>query len=40
MQEFPDTVIQTADDVFVDTLFAIKESGDIAVPLSNNAIMQ
>lgn len=38
MQEFPDTVIETADDVFVDTLFAAKESGDIATPLKNHVI--
>ena len=33
MQEFPNAVIETADSVFVDTLFACKESGDIAIPL-------
>ncbi|MBC2705341.1 ornithine cyclodeaminase family protein [Desulfobacula sp.] len=38
MQEFPDTVIETADDVFVDTLFAAKESGDIATPLKKHVI--
>jgi len=38
MQEFPDTVIATADDVFVDTLFAVKESGDIAIPLKNHVV--
>ncbi len=37
MQEFPDTVIEYADDVFVDTLFAIEESGDIATPLKKKA---
>ncbi len=33
MQEFPDRVIEAADTVFVDTFFALKESGDIAAPL-------
>nr|NJM01432.1 ornithine cyclodeaminase family protein [Desulfobacula sp.] len=33
MQEFPDSVIEAADAVFVDTLFAVEESGDIATPL-------
>ncbi len=33
MQEFPDTVIEAADAVFVDTLFAMEESGDIAGPI-------
>jgi len=37
MQEFPNTVINTADDVFVDTLFAAEESGDIAIPLKEGA---
>ncbi|MFA5902820.1 MAG: hypothetical protein WC836_02720 [Desulfobacula sp.] len=40
MQEFPDTVIESADDVFVDTLFAIEESGDIANPLKKKADMR
>ncbi|NOX35805.1 MAG: ornithine cyclodeaminase family protein [Deltaproteobacteria bacterium] len=38
MQEFPDTVIKNADDVFVDTMFAAKESGDIAIPLKNHVV--
>jgi ornithine cyclodeaminase/alanine dehydrogenase-like protein (mu-crystallin family) len=38
MQEFPNTVIESSDDVFVDTLFAIRESGDIANPLKDNVI--
>ena len=38
MQEFPDTVIETADDVFVDTLFAARESGDIAGPLKDHVV--
>lgn len=37
MQEFPDAVIESADEVFVDTLFAIEESGDIATPLKKKA---
>ncbi len=38
MQEFPNIVIKNADDIFVDTLFAIKESGDIATPLKDHVI--
>lgn len=38
MQEFPNTVIENADDVFVDTVFATKESGDIAIPLKDHVI--
>jgi len=38
MQEFPHTVIENADDVFVDTMFATKESGDIAIPLKDHVI--
>ncbi|WP_457553326.1 ornithine cyclodeaminase family protein [Desulfobacula sp.] len=38
MQEFPNIVIKRADNVFVDTLFAAKESGDIAIPLMDNVI--
>lgn len=37
MQEFPDSVIEAADAVFVDTLFAVDESGDIATPLKKQA---
>ena len=33
MREFPDTVIETSDAVFADTLFACKESGDLAIPI-------
>jgi len=38
MQEFPHTVIESSDHVFVDTLFAAKESGDIATPLKDRVI--
>lgn len=38
MQEFPNTVVAASDLVFVDTLFAIKESGDIATPLKDNVV--
>ncbi|MCK5163181.1 MAG: ornithine cyclodeaminase family protein [Desulfobacula sp.] len=38
MQEFPNSVIENADDVFVDTMFAAKESGDIAIPLKDHVI--
>jgi len=40
MQEFPPAVIETADDVFVDTWVATKESGDIAIPLKNHVITE
>ncbi|MBU1584762.1 MAG: ornithine cyclodeaminase family protein [Proteobacteria bacterium] len=38
MQEFPNTVIATADDIFVDTLFAAKESGDLVLPLKDQVV--
>ena len=38
MKEFPDAVIQQADQVFVDTPFAAKESGDICQPLAQGKI--
>jgi len=38
MKEFPDAVIETADQVYADTLFACKESGDIAIPLRENRV--
>jgi ornithine cyclodeaminase/alanine dehydrogenase-like protein (mu-crystallin family) len=38
MKEFPDAVIQGADAVYVDTLFAAKESGDICRPLAEQII--
>ncbi len=38
MQEFPETVAQMADRVFVDTLFAKEESGDIHIPLKKQVI--
>ncbi len=38
MKEFPDQVIVAADEVYVDTPFAAKESGDIAGPLARNMI--
>ena len=40
MQEFPDSVIEAADAVFVDTLFAVDESGDIATPLKKQAAIR
>jgi ornithine cyclodeaminase/alanine dehydrogenase-like protein (mu-crystallin family) len=40
MQEFPNTVIESADDIFVDTLLAIRESGDIANPLKDHVIAE
>ncbi len=38
MKEFPDEVILNADHVYVDTLFAAKESGDICIPLKNRVV--
>ncbi len=38
MQEFPDTVTANADEIFVDTMFAAEESGDIAGPVKRNII--
>jgi ornithine cyclodeaminase/alanine dehydrogenase-like protein (mu-crystallin family) len=38
MKEFPDAVISTADHLYVDTLFAAEESGDICIPLANKII--
>ncbi len=40
MQEFPDTVIENVDHVFVDTLFAARESGDIAIPLKKHIVIK
>ncbi|MCF6246768.1 MAG: ornithine cyclodeaminase family protein [Desulfobacula sp.] len=40
MQEFPNLVIKSCDAVFVDTLFACKESGDIANPLKQGIVNQ
>ncbi|WP_024334398.1 ornithine cyclodeaminase family protein [Desulfotignum balticum] len=38
MKEFPDAVIKGADAVYVDTLFATEESGDICQPLENKVV--
>ncbi len=38
MKEFPDAVIKTADKIYVDTLFAAKESGDICKPLKQGIV--
>ncbi len=38
MKEFPDAVITTADKIYVDTLFAAKESGDICKPLEQGIV--
>ncbi len=40
MQEFPDEVIVGADHVYVDTLFAVKESGDICHPIAKQQISE
>ena len=38
MKEFPDAVIKGADAVYVDTLFAAEESGDICQPLTGQVV--
>lgn len=38
MKEFPDAVIKGADAVYVDTLFAAEESGDLCQPLENKVV--
>jgi ornithine cyclodeaminase/alanine dehydrogenase-like protein (mu-crystallin family) len=38
MKEFPDAVIKEADAVYVDTLFATEESGDLCQPLENKVV--
>lgn len=38
MKEFPDAVIKTAEQVFVDTPFAEKESGDLCQPLEQGIV--
>ncbi len=38
MKEFPDAVIQGADAVYVDTMLAIEESGDICRPLADQVV--
>jgi ornithine cyclodeaminase/alanine dehydrogenase-like protein (mu-crystallin family) len=38
MKEFPDAVIKGADAVYVDTLFAAQESGDICQPLAGQVV--
>ncbi|WP_455538056.1 ornithine cyclodeaminase family protein [Terrisporobacter sp.] len=37
-RELPNSVIQTADYIYTDTLFAIKECGDLGIPIKNNLI--
>ena len=38
MREFPQAVTQLVDQVFIDTDFATKESGDIASPLKDGIL--
>ncbi len=38
MKEFPDAVIKTADKIYVDTLFAARESGDMCKPLEQGIV--
>lgn len=38
MKEFPDDIISNAQKVYVDTLFAIKESGDISIPIASKIV--
>ena len=37
-RELPDALIQTADYIYTDTLFAIEESGDLGIPIKENLI--
>ena len=39
-RELPDGVIEAADYIYADTLFAIEESGDLRIPLKNNLIKE
>lgn len=38
MREFPDALFSLLKNVWVDTAFAVKESGDLAIPLANNIL--
>jgi len=38
MQEFPSKIIENSDHIFVDTLFAIEETGDIAIPIEKKIV--
>lgn len=40
MREFPDALFSLLKNVWVDTPFASKESGDLAIPLSNNILKE
>ena len=40
MREFPDELFPLLDKVWVDTPFASKESGDLAIPLSKNILKE
>jgi len=38
MQEFPSKIIENSTHIFVDTLFAIEETGDIAIPIEKEIV--
>ncbi len=38
MREFPDSLFSLLKNVWIDTPFAVKESGDLAIPLANNSL--
>lgn len=38
MREFPDAVLQSAGNIYVDTPFAAEESGDICIPLKEEKV--
>jgi ornithine cyclodeaminase len=40
MREFPDALLTLVDQVWVDTPFAAKESGDLSIPISNKNLKE
>jgi ornithine cyclodeaminase len=40
MREFPDSLFSLIENAWVDTPFAAKESGDLAIPIANNLIQE
>ena len=38
MREFPDTLIELCDSVIIDTDLAVKESGDLRIPITNELL--
>lgn len=39
-RELPNSLIKCSDYIFTDTMFALKESGDLLIPLTNNLIKE